>query len=131
MTTTAKSDSLNKRLKNSIDLETLDDHVEAGPGPKTFIPIRISNSSRDTLHSRSSNNGMLRIYYWIDHGNEEFEPIDQFTPIDTDIYPGESVQTYLIVNRPAERGEYKIRFDLCSDSSTNYWGVPDEFILKK
>ena len=86
---------------------------------------------KDTLHARIPDNEMLRIFYWIDSGEGEQVNPAQFTQFDSDIYPGESAQLYLVIDTPTENDNHVIRFDLCSHIPERSWGLSKNFVLRK
>jgi hypothetical protein len=130
MTTIDPLGDARARLRDSIRLEVLQDTLQTDYGPKTYVPVIVINESSDTLHARLEDDGMLRLMYWIDEG-EGYQLNGQLSALDTDVYPGERVQTYLIVNRPARRGYYPIRIGLFSRHEYNPWEVEVDFVLKK
>ena len=131
ITTTARTINERDSLRPSITLEVLKDTIPVDAGPKCFVPIRISNMGKDTLHARLPGNEMLRLYYWIDSGEGEKVNPEQFTQIDSDIYPGESAQFYLVIDTPSENGDHSIRFDLCSHVPERTWDISKKFVLRK
>ncbi len=86
---------------------------------------------RRSLHARTVNNGMRRVYYEIETHDGIFEMSDQFAGLDTDIYPGETVCTFLVLNRPAKRGVYRVRYGIYSDNEKYPMGPFDEIMLVK
>lgn len=129
MTTISSGDDRGK-LRAHISLKTERDTIFTDHGPKTYVPVTITNTADDTLHARLSDGGMLRLFYWIDEG-EGFVRSGQLSALDSDVYPGESVQFYLIVNRPAKSGFYPIKCGLYSGHEYVPWEVETKFVLHK